>query len=163
MDAIGEQWLIPDLAVGPLPQHPPHPQHPRRVFRCDLLCPALQAQVVAGVHRSWFRCRQGLGGVRLCKSCEVFGENATHISDSIRGYGVQGCFLRLPALWCCHFSTKPLSSSLLNNTNSPCTELQARICYLPRRSSHFPRSLFLRLNDPHTRTMRSEQSRELGI
>jgi hypothetical protein len=74
-----------DLAVGPLPQHSPYPQHPRRVFRCDLLRPALQAQVVAGVHRSWFRCRQGLGGVRLCKSDDIAGGIATRIGEFARG------------------------------------------------------------------------------
>ena len=83
MDASGEHWLICDLAVGPLPQHSPYPQHPRRVFRCDLPCPALQAQVVAGVHRSWFRCRQGLGGVRLCKFCGISLERMRHRSATL--------------------------------------------------------------------------------
>ena len=138
MDAIGEYWLICDLVVGPLPQHPSHPQHPRRVFRCDLLCPALQAQVVAGVHRSWFRCRQGLGGVRLCKSCRIFGGFATGIGDFTQSQCVRGCFRRSPALSCCRSSLGPTPSSLSSNTNILCTELQARICQLPQRPSYFP-------------------------
>lgn len=79
--AIAEHALTCDLTVGPLPQHPPHSQHSRRVLRCDLLCPALQAQVVAGVHRSWFRCRKGLGGVRLCKCHGISEAVAIKVGD----------------------------------------------------------------------------------
>ena len=60
---IGGMWRQESRAdsllpiVGPLPQHPPHPQHSRRVVRCHLLSPPVQATGVASVDGPGFRCR----------------------------------------------------------------------------------------------------------
>jgi hypothetical protein len=139
--AIKGRQLICDLAVGPLPQHSPHPQHSRRVFRCDLLCPALQAQVVAGVHRSWFRCWTGLGGVRLCKSCLVsraIARTSKDIRQSCHVSGHSDYCLQAPCCCCC-FLLRPVLLQRLSNADEKCN--RASSAHLPPPATAFALSL----------------------